>query len=118
MRRRCGVGAAVALALVCLRAPLPAQEAAPMRTEVVLLGTGTPNDDPERWGPSVAETLGDRVYLVAAGVGVVHRSTMLTGCSTCRCQFTPNTSSAMNIRCMPAATAPEIIFSCELAWVA
>ena len=43
--------------------------------------------------------------LEAAGVGVVHRSTTLTGCSTWRCQFTPKTRSARNIKCMPAATA-------------
>jgi len=41
---------------------------------VVLLGTGTPNDDPNRWGPSVAIIVDDQVYLVDAGVGVVRRA--------------------------------------------
>lgn len=40
----------------------------------MLLGTGTPNDDPNRWGPSVAIVVGDQVYLVDAGVGVVRRA--------------------------------------------
>lgn len=43
------------------------------RTTVVLLGTGTPNDDPNRWGPAVAVVVDDQVYLVDAGVGVVRR---------------------------------------------
>lgn len=44
------------------------------RTKVVLLGTGTPNDDPNRWGPSVAIVVDDQAYLVDAGVGVVRRA--------------------------------------------
>ena len=42
--------------------------------QVVLLGTGTPNVDPNRWGPSVAVVVDDQVYLVDAGVGVVRRA--------------------------------------------
>ena len=36
------------------------------RTQVVLLGTGTPNDDPNRWGPAVAIVVDEEVYLVDA----------------------------------------------------
>lgn len=43
-------------------------------TKAVLLGTGTPNDDPDRWGPAVAIVVNDQVYLVDAGVGVVRRA--------------------------------------------
>ncbi|TAK11434.1 MAG: MBL fold metallo-hydrolase [Acidobacteria bacterium] len=39
-----------------------------------MLGTGTPNADPDRWGPAVAIVVGDQVYLVDAGVGVVRRA--------------------------------------------
>lgn len=39
-----------------------------------MLGTGTPNDDPNRWGPSVAVIVDGDVYLVDAGVGVVRRA--------------------------------------------
>jgi ribonuclease BN (tRNA processing enzyme) len=41
---------------------------------VVILGTGTPNADPERSGPSVAVVAGDRAYLVDCGPGVVRRA--------------------------------------------
>lgn len=43
-------------------------------TRVILLGTGTPNPDPERMGPSVAIVTGDRVYLIDCGPGVVRRA--------------------------------------------
>lgn len=44
------------------------------RTRVVLLGTGTPNADPERSGPSLAIVVDDRSYLVDAGPGLVRRA--------------------------------------------
>jgi ribonuclease Z len=43
-------------------------------TRVILLGTGTPNPDPDRSGPAVAVVSGDRAYLVDAGPGVVRRA--------------------------------------------
>lgn len=43
-------------------------------TQVVMLGTGTPNPDPERSGPSVAIVVRDRAYLVDCGPGVVRRA--------------------------------------------
>ncbi|HEV3058934.1 MAG TPA: MBL fold metallo-hydrolase [Vicinamibacterales bacterium] len=59
---------AVALAL------LPSLPVAPSRTRVVVLGTGTPNADPDRYGPAVAVVVDDASYLVDAGVGVVRRA--------------------------------------------
>lgn len=44
------------------------------RTRVVLLGTGTPNADPERSGPATAIVVDDRAYLIDAGPGVVRRA--------------------------------------------
>src|SRR5437868_5696054 len=44
------------------------------RTRVVLLGTGTPNADPDRSGPSVAVVVDSSVYVVDAGPGVVRRA--------------------------------------------
>ncbi len=43
-------------------------------TRVVLLGTGTPNADPEKSGPATAVVVGDRSYLFDFGPGVVRRA--------------------------------------------
>ncbi len=54
-----------------------ASEKAPVpggRTKLVLLGTGTPNAVPDKWGPAVAVVVDDEAYLVDAGVGVVRRA--------------------------------------------
>jgi ribonuclease BN (tRNA processing enzyme) len=45
-----------------------------LECKVILLGTGTPNPDIERFGPSVAITAGDSVYIIDFGVGVVRRA--------------------------------------------
>jgi len=45
-----------------------------MSTQVVLLGTGTPNADPARSGPSVAIVVDGSPYLVDFGPGVVRRA--------------------------------------------
>jgi ribonuclease BN (tRNA processing enzyme) len=42
--------------------------------QVVILGTGTPNADPERSGPAVAVMVNGRAYLVDCGPGVVRRA--------------------------------------------
>lgn len=42
--------------------------------KIVLLGTGTPNADPERSGPAVAVVLNGTAYLVDSGPGVVRRA--------------------------------------------
>ena len=43
-----------------------------------MLGTGTPNADPERSGPAVAIVVNDTPYLVDFGPGVVRRATAAT----------------------------------------
>jgi len=43
------------------------------RTEVILLGTGTPYPDPNTAGPATAVVVGKRVFLFDAGVGVMRR---------------------------------------------
>ncbi|HEY2805666.1 MAG TPA: MBL fold metallo-hydrolase, partial [Gemmatimonadales bacterium] len=62
----------IRLALCCLIGFLPVAAAA--QTRVVLLGTGTPNADPVRSGPSLAIVVRGSVYLVDAGPGVVRRA--------------------------------------------
>lgn len=64
--------AVLALVLTACFGPLPGQETAPSM-QVVLLGTGYPRPDPERAGPSTAVVVGDKVYVVDAGRGVVLR---------------------------------------------
>ncbi|HEX4951676.1 MAG TPA: MBL fold metallo-hydrolase [Blastocatellia bacterium] len=46
----------------------------PAKTQIVLLGTGTPNADPDRFGPSIAIVVNDTPYLVDFGPGVVRRA--------------------------------------------
>jgi ribonuclease BN (tRNA processing enzyme) len=46
----------------------------PARTQVVLLGTGTPAADPERSGPATAIVVDDTPYLIDFGAGVVRRA--------------------------------------------
>lgn len=43
-------------------------------TQIVLLGTGNPNADPDRFGPSVAIVVNDTPYVVDFGPGVVRRA--------------------------------------------
>jgi ribonuclease BN (tRNA processing enzyme) len=50
------------------------QKQSPIRTKVVLLGTGTPVPDPDRSGPSTAIVVDDRAYLVDFGPGVIRRA--------------------------------------------
>jgi len=51
-----------------------APQAAAARTQLVLLGTGTPNAEPDRSGSAVAVVVDGTPYLVDAGPGVVRRA--------------------------------------------
>ncbi|MFS8086787.1 MAG: MBL fold metallo-hydrolase, partial [Acidobacteriota bacterium] len=54
--------------------PLPAANSATAaKTEVILLGTGTPYPDPASSGPATAVVVGGRVFLFDAGPGVMRR---------------------------------------------
>ena len=64
------IAVVVAVALLIFGARPLAQP----RTRVVMLGTGTPNADPDRGGPSVAIVVDETSYLVDFGVGVVRRA--------------------------------------------
>lgn len=61
----------IALSAALLAIALPRAQS---RTRVVMLGTGTPNADPDRFGPSVAVVVDEASYLVDFGVGVVRRA--------------------------------------------
>ncbi len=68
------------LVALCVIAPLatasdfPASET----TQVILLGTGTPNPEPERSGPAVAIVVNDTAYLVDFGPGIVRRAAAMS----------------------------------------
>ncbi|MEP6778277.1 MAG: MBL fold metallo-hydrolase [Gemmatimonadaceae bacterium] len=46
------------------------------QTSLIVLGTGTPNADPERSGPAVAIVVNGHSYLVDAGPGIVRRAAL------------------------------------------
>lgn len=64
---------ALALLLSILIAPPQAIAQSP-RTQIVMLGTGTPIPDPDRSGPGVAIVVDSVAYLFDAGSGVVRRA--------------------------------------------
>ena len=64
----------VALGSETAAAAGPATRDTAASLRVVILGTGTPNADPERSGPSVAVIAGNQAYLVDCGPGVVRRA--------------------------------------------
>ena len=64
-------GAIIVAACLVAFAALPCAQP---RSRVVILGTGTPNADPDRYRPAVAVVVDDASYLVDFGVGVVRRA--------------------------------------------
>ena len=44
-----------------------------MDSKIITLGTGNPNPDPDRYGPAVAITIDESLYLIDCGAGVVRR---------------------------------------------
>jgi ribonuclease BN (tRNA processing enzyme) len=70
--RRLHRAGVVALLIPALVAAAQAQATA-SRTRVVMLGTGNPAPDPERFGPATAILVDSTAYLVDAGVGVMRR---------------------------------------------
>ena len=69
----------MSLALVTLLSIAAQAEYAPSETtQVVMLGTGTPNADPDRSGPAVAIVVNGTPYLVDFGPGVVRRASAMS----------------------------------------
>lgn len=66
----------IKIIVVCLLILFCAMAAAAQqgKTQLVLLGTGTPNADPDRFGPAVAIVVNDTPYVIDSGPGVVRRA--------------------------------------------
>jgi len=60
--------------LLVLCAPALFAQPTPSDAEVVVLGSGTPIPDPERFGPAVAVIVNGHSYLVDCGPGIVRRA--------------------------------------------
>src|SRR5829696_9991666 len=64
-----------AAALIGICQPGHSAKAQPQSaTQIVMLGTGTPGPDPDRFGPATAIVVNDTAYLVDFGPGVVRRA--------------------------------------------
>jgi ribonuclease BN (tRNA processing enzyme) len=72
LRRTTTIGAAGFALLAC--SSIGARVARAQATKVVMLGTGTPNADPEHSGPGVAIVVNGASYIVDAGPGIVRRA--------------------------------------------
>lgn len=68
------LGVAVALAAGGVGVAQEKAATASTGAQVVVLGTGNPSADPERWGPAVAIVVNGRAYLVDCGPGIVRRA--------------------------------------------
>lgn len=64
----------VVLSLAALTAAPDISASQPSRTQVVMLGTGTPIPDPDRAGPALAIVVDSVAYLFDAGAGVGRRA--------------------------------------------
>lgn len=69
-----GFSASLAVSSSFYRSAVKPRRPAQNATQIVLLGTGTPNADPDRSGPSVAVVINDTPYLIDFGPGVVRRA--------------------------------------------
>src|SRR5689334_19275543 len=77
MVQRLAAGLGFSASLLCRSAVVGTAQGVPTGAGhtpvVVMLGTGTPRPTPDAWGPATAVVVGDRVFLVDAGVGVERR---------------------------------------------
>jgi len=107
--RAVAVGAAASLVTIApARSPSP-----PPRTRVVMLGTGTPNSDPERSGPAVAIVVSNAVYLVDAGPGIVRRAALAARVDSLPALDNPNLRRVFltHLHSDHTTGLPDLIFS-------
>lgn len=68
------VGIICLLIFLCASIQSASHNSGQSKTQIVLLGTGTPNADPDSFGPAVAIVAGDTPYVIDCGPGVVRRA--------------------------------------------
>jgi ribonuclease BN (tRNA processing enzyme) len=83
------------------------------RTRLVLLGTGTPNADPDRFGPAVAVVVDNNVYIIDAGAGVVRRAAAAARRDSIRSLAAANLSIAFltHLHSDHTVGLPDLMFS-------
>ncbi|MEP6491238.1 MAG: MBL fold metallo-hydrolase [bacterium] len=83
------------------------------RTRVVMLGTGNPNTDPDRSGPAVAIVVGNAVYLVDAGPGIVRRAGLAARMDSIAALASPNLDRVFltHLHSDHTVGLPDLIFS-------
>jgi ribonuclease BN (tRNA processing enzyme) len=105
-------GVAASMAGAAARQVPAAKAPVASRTQLVLLGTGTPNADPDRSGPAVAIVVDEVPYLVDFGPGVVRRAAAafargITGLEVKRLR----TAFATHLHSDHTAGYPDLIFT-------
>ena len=70
------IKALVTCALLSLAVAFGQSAVGSSKTQVVVLGTGTPRPDPDRSGPAVAVVVNGKAYLVDFGPGVIRRAAL------------------------------------------
>jgi ribonuclease BN (tRNA processing enzyme) len=90
-----------------------ATPAPPTRTRVVILGSGTPNADPDHSGPAVAIVVDSSVYLVDAGPGIVRRAALAAKTDSIRALDPPRLGRVFvtHLHSDHTLGMPDLIFS-------
>ena len=83
------------------------------KTQIVLLGTGTPNADPDRSGPAVAIVVNDNAYLIDCGAGVIRRAAAAERNSDIKALSPPNLSRVFitHLHADHTLGLPDLIFT-------
>lgn len=71
--------AILAALLIAVFGPAAAADAPVEEFRLVVLGTGTPNADPDRSGPALAVIVNGKAYLIDAGAGIVRGAAAAAG---------------------------------------